>query len=274
MLTDAHCHPFDLVQVFPRLEEERRRLGVTIAASACDLEEFEHNVELARNAAADKAAAILPCFAVHPQLPAVKTAAGNKTAKEEMESLINTLNDFSAGGKLAAVGECGFDLYDAAFKETESVQDWLFEEHLKTAIRCELPLVIHARKATRKIFANVKNLAKCRAVVFHSWSGTYEEGLSLLRLRVNAYFSFGNIILNGHKRAIRCCALFEAQRLLTETDAPFQPRKGKNFSCWADIPLIIKTAADLRREAQSNITNEEELESTIEKNFFDVFAPL
>jgi TatD DNase family protein len=272
MLTDAHCHPFDLAQVLPNNEEERRRLGVAAAASACDLEEFEHNDELARKAAADNAAVILPCFAVHPQLPAVN-ADGSQVTKERLENLLTTLRDLSADGKLAAVGECGFDLYNAAFKETEPVQDWLFEEQLKTALRYDLPVIIHARKAMHKIFASIKSLAKCKAVAFHSWSGTYEEGQTLLRRGVNAYFSFGNVILNGHKRAMRCCALFAAQRLLTETDAPFQPQRGKDFSRWADIPLIIKTAAALRSEAQSSVTDAKELEAVIEKNFFDVFAP-
>jgi TatD DNase family protein len=272
MFTDAHCHPFDLAQVFPYAEEKRRQLGVTVAASACDLEEFEHNDSLARKAAEDNAAEILPCFAVHPQILAIKTAGGGHIAKEKIEDLIITLHNLSISGKLAAVGECGFDLYNTAFKETELIQDWLFEEHIKTALYYDLPVIIHARRAMHKIFASIKSLAKCKAVVFHSWSGTYEEGQTLLRRGVNAYFSFGNAILNGHKRAMRCCALFEAQRLLTETDAPFQPQKGKDISYWMDLPLIIETAAELRREAQSNVTDSKELELIIEKIFFNVFA--
>jgi TatD DNase family protein len=272
MLTDAHCHPFDLVQVFPHAEEERRQFGVTAAANACDLEEFEHNDSLARKAVGDNAPAILPCFAVHPQLPAMETADGSRIAKEKIEDLITILHNLSTAGKLAAIGECGFDLYNSVFKETELIQDLLFEEHLKTALHYDLTVIIHARRAMHKIFSSIKSLTRCKAVVFHSWSGTYEEGQALLRRGVNAYFSFGNAILNGHKRAMRCCALFTAQRLLTETDAPFQPQKGKDISYWTDLPLIIETAAALRHEAQSNVTDAKELELIIEKNFFNVFA--
>jgi TatD DNase family protein len=273
MFTDAHCHPFDLVQVFPHAEEDRRQFGVTVAASACDLEEFEHNDSLVHKAAEDNAAEILPCFAVHPQLPAMETADGSRIAKEKIEDLITILHNLSTAGRLAAIGECGFDLYNTAFKETELVQEWLFEEHLKTALHYDLPVIIHARRAMHKIFASIKSLAKCKAVVFHSWSGTYEEGQALLRRGVNAYFSFGNAILNGHKRAMRCCALFDAQRLLTETDAPFQPQRRKDISYWTDLPLIIETAVVIRSQAQSNVTDSKELELVIEKNFFNVFAP-
>lgn len=275
MFTDAHLHPFNLTHVFPEAEEERRRLTVTAAASSCCLEEFTHNENLARIAASDKAAAILPCFAVHPQLPAVEAENGGRMTQDRPGSgfadCIAVLQELAEAGRLAAVGECGFDLYNAAFRETEAVQDWLFARHLETALRHDLPVIIHARRAAHKIFNSVKNLAKCRAVIFHSWQGTSEEGQALLGKGVNAYFSFGNSILNGHKRAMRCCALLPAQRLLTETDAPFQPQRGKSFSHYADLPDIIAAIAALRHEAQNDFSSAKDIETIIEKNFFDVF---
>jgi TatD DNase family protein len=271
VLTDAHCHPADLAAVFPQAEEERRRLGVTAAASACDMEEFAHNEEIARNAAADGASPLLPCFAIHPQLPAVKAAAGKPFTEIELNDTLITLNDLALVGRIAAVGEFGFDLYNAAFRETEALQDRIFAAHLEAALRYDLPVVLHVRRAMHKIFAAAKILTKCRAVVFHSWPGTFEEGQSLLRRGVNAFFSFGNTIALNHKQAQKSCALFPAERLLTETDAPFQPLRGKNFSQWTDLPLILETAAALRREAGSALTDAKELEAQIEANFHAVF---
>jgi TatD DNase family protein len=88
---------------------------------------------------------------------------------------------------------------------------------------------------------------------------------------VNAYFSFGNTIALNHKQAQKCCALFPAQRLLTETDAPFQPPRGEEFSQWANLPLILESAAALRRKAESDVTDVKELEERIEANFRAVF---
>ena len=275
MLTDAHCHPFDLVRVFPQAEQERRRLAVIAAASACDMEEFAYNEMLARNTAADGIAEgappLVPCFALHPQLPAVKAANAELFTETELNNSLETLHTLASAGRIAAVGEFGFDLYNAAFRETEALQDRIFAAHLETAIRFDLPVVLHVRRAMHKIFAAIKTLSKCRAVVFHSWSGTFEEGQSLLRRGVNAYFSFGNTITLNHKQAQKSCALFPAEKLLTETDAPFQPPRGESFSQWANLPLIIETAAALRRETGSAVTDAKELGAQIEANFRNVF---
>jgi TatD DNase family protein len=253
------------------MEQERRRLAVSAAASACDLEEFTHNEKLAHNATAENATPLLLCFGVHPQLPAVKIANGGRFTENDLNDKLETLRNLAVESKLSAVGECGFDFYNAAFKETEKTQDALFAAHLEIAINYGLPVVLHVRRGMHKIFATVKTLSKCKAVVFHSWSGTLEEAKSLLRHSINAYFSFGNTIMLNHKQAIQCCSLLPVDRLLTETDAPFQPRRGEKYSAWADLPLILKTAASLRSEAGNRI-DVNELEVRIEANFRAVFA--
>jgi TatD DNase family protein len=310
MLTDAHCHPFDLAEVFPAAEEERKQLGVMCASSASSLAEFEYCEKLASQAAEENAAPLLPCFAVHPQMPMhiqmsneqvtsneddfphsplpperctrtgervdeqMQNGVGQLKAvvKEESEgpptphSLV-LLEMLASGGHLAAIGETGFDLYNAAFGETEKIQDELFAGHVDAALRYNLPIVIHARRAMHKIFACTATLKKCRAVIFHSWPGTAGEGEALLRRGVNAFFSFGTTIMLNHREAMRCCAVFPSERILTETDAPFQPPMGREFSRYADLKDIIKTAAALRRDAGTEVSDVEELEKIVEKNF-------
>ena len=271
MLTDAHCHPFDLSPLFPQMEQERRRLGVCAAASSYNMEEFTHNEEIARNAAAENAAPLLLCFGIHPQLPAIKKENGSPFTDSELKSGLETLQNLAVAGKIAALGEFGFDLYNAAFKETEKTQDALFTAHLEIAINYGLPAVLHVRRAMHKIFAATKYLSKCKAVIFHSWPGTLEEAHSLLRHGINAFFSFGNTIMLNHKQAIQCCSSLPVERLLTETDAPFQPRKGEKYSSWADLPLILKTIVNLRGESGSLI-DEKDLETQIENNFKNIFT--
>ena len=271
MLTDAHCHPFDLFRIFPQMEQERRRLGVFAAASACDLEEFSYNEELAKKAVAENSTPLFPCFGVHPQLPAVKKEGCESFSDIEVSNNLETLRNLAATGRLSAVGECGFDLYNATFKETEKIQDTLFAAHLEIAVNYGLPVVLHVRRAMHKIFAAEKTLSKCKAVVFHSWSGTLEEARSLLRRGINAYFSFGSAIMLNHKQAIQCCSLLPAERLLTETDAPFQPRRGEKYSVWRDLRLIIETMANLRGKSGNKI-DVNEFEIQIEENFKVVFS--
>ncbi|MDR2543851.1 MAG: TatD family hydrolase [Treponema sp.] len=266
MFTDVHCHPFDLSQFFPQFEQKRRQLKVLAAASSCSVEEFTHNETIARNAQLDGFTPLLPYFGIHPQQLEVR----NEKLEIGNENLLEIIDMLAKEKRIAAIGECGFDLYNDNFKKTEKMQESFFSAQIEIALKHDLPVVLHVRRAMHKIFAAAKDLSKCRAVVFHSWSGTLEEGQSLLRRGVNAFFSFGNTIKLNHKQAKRSCAFLAADRLLTETDAPYQPRLGQAFSLWADIPLIIEATCALRYEAGNNISAKE-LENTIENNFKKIF---
>ncbi|MCL2763417.1 MAG: TatD family hydrolase [Treponema sp.] len=260
MLTDVHCHPFDLITHFPAAEDERRKLGVICAASAATIEEFEYCEKLSLQAKADGAAPLLPCFAIHPQWGGMRNEELEmRYAVAEGLEQIAFLEKLAASGRLAAIGETGFDLFNAAFRETERWQEEMFAAHLEIALRYDLPLVIHARRAMHKIFSYSAGLKKCRAVVFHSWSGTAGEGEALVRRGINAFFSFGTAIMLNHREAMHCCAAFPADRLLTETDAPFQPLRGREFSGYTDIVSILHTMESLRGETG--------MEQIIETNF-------
>jgi TatD DNase family protein len=189
--------------------------------------------------------------------------------------LIELLEELAQQNRLAAIGETGFDLYNEKFKETEKIQDELFAIHLEAALRYDLPLVLHVRRAMHKVFALDRQLKKCRAVVFHSWPGTLQEGEALLKRGINAFFSFGTTIVLNHRETMRCCAVFPAGRLLLETDAPYQPIKReprRPFSTWSDLPLILESAAALRREAGAAGAESKELEQIIEANFRSAFG--
>jgi TatD DNase family protein len=185
--------------------------------------------------------------------------------------MLDTLVFFAAGGRLDAVGETGFDLYNGAFRETEALQDELFRAHLETARRYELPVVLHIRRAMHKVFLYARELRKIPAVIFHSYSGTQGEGRSLLNRGINVFFSFGTAILLNHKEARRCCASLPVDRLLLETDAPYQALRGNRVSSWADLPAILQAAAVLRREAEQPGGNPAALEQLVAENFFRAY---
>jgi TatD DNase family protein len=257
--SDAHAHPLDLLERFPGAEEERRRLGAACAASAWRLQDFEAHEELARKARADGAAPLALCFAVHPQLPAALSC------QEELWRHAADLEKLAAEGRLHAVGETGFDLFNQEYRGTEAVQEELFRIHLEAAERYGLPVILHIRRAMHKVFAHAGSLKKLPAVVFHSYSGSAAEGDALLKRGINAWFSFGSSILLNHKTAMDACARLPRDRLLLETDAPYQPLRGAAFSRWADLPLILARAAALRGEDAA------ELEAAVDGNWKRVF---
>jgi TatD DNase family protein len=266
MASDAHAHPFDLAAYVSSAEPERRGLGIACAASAWNGEQFDRHRELAALARREGAAPVALCFAVHPQLPAA-------ASPPPFTPLLDLLETLAAGAALNAVGETGFDLYNKTFRAAEAVQDELFAVHLETALRYGLPMVLHVRRAMHKVFACTGALKRLPAVVFHSYMGTVGEGKSLLRRGVNAYFSFGASILLNHKEAIRSCAALPLDRLLLETDAPYQPLRGREFSRWSDLTAILRGAAEIRKEAGIDGGRPAELETAVDRNFYRVFFP-
>ena len=270
MASDAHAHPLDLLERFPRAEEERRRLGVACAASAWNPSEFEAQERIALEARRDGAAPVVLCFAVHPQLPASRD--GGEGQRFDTAELLQTLEKLAAEKRIAAVGETGFDLYNGSYRDTEKEQEELFRRHLDVALEWKLPIVLHVRRAMHKVFAWSKELKALPAVVFHSYPGTFAEGEALLRRGINAYFSFGTTIILNHRAAMDSCARLPLERLLTETDAPYQPLRGRPFSSWADLPAIISGAATLRREAGRAGGDGAELEAALDRNFRQVYC--
>jgi len=273
-MTDAHCHPWDLLEHQPNAEEERRETKTAAAASSWNLEEFEYHEGLSKKAIAEKAEGAPPlfcCFALHPQL-SPDFLNGSHSSGLSLADGLDLLHTLAEAGRLDAVGETGFDLYNEKYRASEKIQDEIFACHLETALEYDLPIVLHVRRAMHKIFLFTKQLKKLSAVVFHSWPGTKGEGEALLRRGINAFFSFGSVVLKNHKEAMASAALLPGDRLLLETDAPYQPLKGKEFSSYRDLEAICLAIAVLRKEAGSSCQEPVELEERIRENFFGVFS--
>jgi TatD DNase family protein len=270
MLTDAHCHPRDLFLRFPQGEAERLRLGLACAASAWNREDFIFHEGLVRPAPAPR---VIRCFGVHPQLAAAETGEGSAEFPRFSTGESLALLEILAGaGRLDAIGETGFDLYNQTYRDTALRQEELFVLHLELAVKKGLPLVLHIRRAMDKVFFHARTLRKLPAVVLHSYSGTFREGTDLLKRGVAAYFSFGTPILLNHKTAMDACARLPPERLLLETDAPYQPLRGRAFSQWGDLPLILRGAAALRKAAGSPCGTPQEVEAATEANFFRAYG--
>jgi len=266
-MTDAHCHPWDLLDYEKNAEEKRQETGTAAAASAWNWEQFEYNEDLSKKALKDSAPPLFLCFALHPQLSGEK-----KYTTYTMQRGIELLFSLAVESRLDAVGETGFDLYEDKFKAAESIQDEMFVSHLDVALHWELPMILHLRRSMHKIFPFAQKLKKLPAVVFHSWPGTKDEAEAMLKKGINAYFSFGTAVLKNHKEAIASASILPADRILLETDAPYQPLRGKEFSTWRDLSQICACIAGLRKEAGSPCVSPEELEAQTTENFYSVFG--
>lgn len=150
-----------------------------------------------------------------------------------------------------AVGECGLDYF---LKELDrNRQLYYFEAQLALASQYDLPVIIHARKATQQVIEQLKNYPDLRGMI-HSYSGSLEQAMQLADM--GFYLSFGGAITYERATKLRAVASQMPDHvLLIETDAPDQPpsqhhgtRNQPDY-----ITEVIDTLAELRNLSQQQI---------------------
>ena len=171
---------------------------------------------------------VIQAYGMHPQ------NAANENIKESADFLEELLRK----NLISFIGEAGFDFFTEEFKSAAGLQEEIFNIQLDLALKYNKPLVIHCRKANHKLFEYSKKLKKLPEVLFHSFMGPPVEARSLLERGINGYFSFGKQLLNGNKKAIACVCELPPERILAETDAPFQYLKGENYTTLDEIYKI------------------------------------
>ena len=171
---------------------------------------------------------VIQAYGIHPQ------NAANENIKESAAFLEELLSK----NLISFIGEAGFDFFTEEFKNASVLQEEIFNIQLDLALKYNKPLVIHCRKANHKLFEYSKKLKKLPEVLFHSFMGPPVEARSLLERGINGYFSFGKQLLNGNKKAIACVKELPSERILAETDAPFQYLKGEKYTELTDIKRV------------------------------------
>lgn len=262
---DAHFHADDLASLdtaFPLAYKSLAVLGLASVHSTAGL-------DATRRILSD-AGPYLVSFGLHPQSPVMDEA--------------DQLARLAAAGSIAAIGECGFDFYGdtpacVRNPDTERTQRVVFEFQLELALRHNLPLVLHMRRAQDLLFAYAKPLARLPAVLLHSWPGPANEAHDFLARCPRALFSFGNAVVNGNKKARSSVAALPLSAIVTETDAPYQPPRSapppeaqgnrrplvRAYSTMLDLPPIVAEIAAIRDQQP------EAVGAAIERNFREAF---
>ena len=181
---------------------------------------------------------------------------------------LETLEKLAEERKIAAVGEFGFDFYEERDREKERWQKEFFHAQCAVAERFALPAVIHVRRGMAELFAETPVLKRLPAVIFHCYPGTAEEGLAFLKRGVNAFFSFGTPLIKKYPGAITALKGLPRELLLFETDAPFQPPRGRMLTFPADIVAVYEKGAELLE------INKKTLEEQIWRNACSSFSQL
>ena len=190
------------------------------------------------NAIAENAVAIVPsigkqnwidvqmypyfAFGIHPWLVDIHT----QSDLEYLEYLAKCNNP-------VAIGECGLDYAKDIDKEK---QVHFFTSQLILAEKYDLPVVIHAVKATEDVIFLLKKHSKVKGEI-HGFSGSEEQAQLLTRM--GFYLGFGMQITNQKSTKIRqIAANCPLEFILIETDDHTTPD---------DLFLVAQEIADLKQ---------------------------
>ena len=225
---DAHFH----YAVCKELGIELPDFGSGISWSGISCAHSKEEFEIQK----DAPSCVMQAYGMHPQ------NAANENITESSAFLEGLLSK----NLISYIGEAGFDYFTDEFKAAANLQEEIWNIQLELALKYNKGLVVHCRKANHKLFEYSKQLRRLPEVLFHSFMGPSLEARSLLEKGINGYFSFGKQVMNGNKKVIACVQELPEERVLSETDAPFQTLKGEKYTKLEDIKLIINEIHRLR----------------------------
>lgn len=131
-----------------------------------------------------------------------------------------------------AVGEIGLDRLKPHFE----LQLEAFQAQLELARTHRLPVVLHVVRAHQEALSCLYDIRG----VMHSYSGSREQLKPFLERGL--FVSFSPAVLRGGKKIEGAVKAAPLERLLVETDSPYQTKEP------ADLPRVVSEVARLRGE--------------------------
>ncbi len=208
MLTDAHVNfsHKDLINSVDQIITEGREGGVTrFLAVNSNLYEIETDYNLVKNYDF-----VDLTIGHHPYLC-------NEVDEDNFEELLDKHID-SYKNKIKVIGETGLDFsYDV--KPINQIKS--FKLHIETAIKNELPILIHVREAfeeTYKIVSEYKS--ELKTVLIHCFTGDDKYAEKFINL--GCYFSITGIITFKNANKLRgTIKKLPKNKIFFETDSPY-----------------------------------------------------
>ena len=251
MLVDSHCHlnfP-ELLNILPaiKLAMQDNQVGYALCISVT-LPDFPQVLALAVNNDNFYAS-----VGVHPDYENIE------------EPTLEKLLDLANHPKVIAIGETGLDYFrltgDLEWQRTR------FRTHIRAAIACGKPLVIHTRHAAEDTLRIMREEnAQIVGGVMHCFTENLEVALQAIEL--GFYISFSGIVTFKNALVIKEVAKHvPLNRILLETDSPYlapTPYRGKT-----NQPSYVKHVAE--EVAKLRNISLEELSIASTENFFRLF---
>ena len=214
-MIDSHCHldhePLlsDLSNVIKRSKEEGIKKLLTISTS---FESFSRIKDIV-----NKDDIIFGTIGIHP----------HETDKDKITSdfIFENLKKYQ---KIIGIGETGLDFYYKNSNKENQVKS--FRIHIESAIKANIPIIIHSREAEDDTYNILKDYkSENPKILMHCFTGTSKFAEKLLEL--NSFFSASGIITFKNATDLqKTFSLIPDDKILIETDSPFLapvPNRGK-----------------------------------------------
>jgi TatD DNase family protein len=251
MLIDTHCH-LDLEQ----FDSDREAVLERAAQVGVD-RILMPGLNLASSRAVVKLAASHPSLSAAVGVHPTEAATWTERTPAELKRLALSASDKAETSKVVSIGEIGLDYYwDSTPHE---IQKKVLQDQLALAGELGLPVILHMREPKDSIqsacagdlLAILENwCAHLRSLnlplaerpgVLHSFSGSLETALAAMDLGFYIGIT-GPVTFTNAARRQEIVAALPLERLLIETDAPFQaphPQRGKR-----NEPAYVRLIAD------------------------------
>lgn len=251
MLVDSHCHlnfP-ELAANLPAIKQSMQDNGVgyalCISVTLPDFPQVLALAEINNNFYAS--------VGVHPDYENIE------------EPGVDTLLTLANHPKVIAIGETGLDYFrltgDLEWQRTR------FRNHIRAAIQCGKPLIIHTRNAAEDTLRIMREEnAQQVGGVMHCFTESLDVALQAIAL--GFYISFSGIVTFKNAAVIKEVAKsVPLDRILVETDSPYLapiPYRGK-----INQPSYVKYVAE--EIAKLRGISFEEVSAATTENFFRLF---
>ena len=176
---------------------------------------------------------------IHPQaVPSLDDAA--------LDAALDVLPDLITSTGALAVGECGLDAPSGEMDR----QTRVLRRHLEIAKALKKPVCLHVFKIHGPMVDLLRSFGPLDAGgMVHSYSGPAE--LVKAYVDANLHVSFaGSITRSNAKKPVLACRAVPDDRLLAETDAPYQPAgadaRDRSHGEPADLVAVIEAMASAR----------------------------
>ena len=226
-MIDSHCHldhePLlsDLSNIIKRSKEVGIKKLLTISTS---FESFSRIKDIV-----NKDDIIFGTIGIHP----------HETDKDKITSdfIFENLKKYQ---KIIGIGETGLDFYYKNSNKENQVKS--FRIHIESAIKANIPIIIHSREAEDDTYNILKDYkSENPKILMHCFTGSSKFAEKLLEL--NSFFSASGIITFKNATDLqKTFSLIPDDKILIETDSPFLapvPNRGKK-----NEPSFIKFTAN------------------------------